>query len=225
VLFYSGGMLKVFWEPENAPRGAKVIGQCGGQPPLNLMDESPICRVCETPMPYFFTVDIGEVLSGKLLSLFYCISCTGNTFPDFPQTPVSSPILTDEAQDLQKDYRIYLHTEQQPQGNPSSPILKKTIHGKYSKAAGYQFSKIGGTPTKYWGKDDNNIHKLLLQIREYDTVSFNRREGTPRQQEHKIFDNDLDFREENDYILFNGIPIYIFAAYDERSAFLVTGRF
>ncbi|SMB97693.1 hypothetical protein SAMN00790413_06130 [Deinococcus hopiensis KR-140] len=176
-------------------------------------------------MPYFFTVDVGEVLSGKLLSLFYCISCTGSTVPEFPQTPVSSPILADEAQALQKDYRLYLHTDEHPQGNAFSPVVEKFIYGKSSRAAGYQFSKIGGTPTKYWGKDDNNIHKLLFQIREYDYVRFHLQEGSPMQQAYKLFDGDPELREENDYMLIAGIPIYIFATHDEKAAFLVTGRF
>lgn len=217
-------MIKVFWRAEDVPRGAGVIGSCGGQPLLHLT-EAPDCRLCGAPMPYFFTLDVSGVLPGRHLSLFYCVSCTGSTVPAFPATPVSRPISAAEARSLQTDYRLYLHEPERPQVEVASPLVETPVYGKASRADAYGGSKIGGTPTKYWGAADGNIHRLLLQIRALDDVVFPRRPGTPRQQAYKLLSDDPEFHDAEHYRLVNGIPIYIFATHDEESAFLVTGRF
>lgn len=218
-------MLKVFWQEPDAPRDSRIIGSCGGQPQLNVGDHSPACLKCGALMPYFFTVDVSDVLPGKLLSLFYCISCTGNTVPEFPATPVSSPISGAEAQEVQKDYRLHLHSAEPRSDDVFSPLIHRPIFGKTPRSNRYQFSKIGGEPTKFWGAEDGNIHKLLLQIRESDDVRFARSSDSPKQSAYKLFDGDPDFIEQEHYILVNGIPVYIFATHDEQAAFLVTGRF
>lgn len=217
-------MQKVFWKPDDAPSGSKVIGQCGGQPKLAL-NESPSCKKCGAPMPFFFTLDVSDVLPGKFLSLFYCVSCTGSTVPVFPLTPISEPISSEEALSRQTDYRIFLHANESPASAVYSPLIETPVLGKKSTTHAYQFSKIGGTPTKYWGKDDGNIHKLLLQIREFEDVTFPKQAGTPQQQAYKLFADGPEFRDWDYYKLVGGIPVYIFATYDEQEAFLVTGRF
>lgn len=213
-------MIKITWNEIN--RRSKAVGWTGGKPNLSATGSYPICKRCGKKLAYYFTMSINEVVKDHFLSLFYCIQCTGSETPELPAN-LNQPVDSRACEQLQQEYRIFIHPDETWSGELFSPLVERQIFSTPSKTEQWGGSHIGGLPSDQ-ELVDSKCGKFIMQLREFNGLRFEVKEGSPPQQAYRLFDDDPEFPERGYYKLFNEIPAYFYLN-EDLCAFVITGRF
>lgn len=197
----------------------------GGKPCIPPSVELPACKICGTPLTFFFQVAFpeGHIWYGKSLALFYCSSSyekhsdkeqfppsinsdarnnfkipEGKLNPETYQTLFRAIVFNTSDGVLRDDYHERV-SYQKISWKPSSRLDKKVpiILGEEPIWVGIR--KYGKEFPAYYG---DQPMKLILQIADY--FNFDRLPDAPPEMEEDFFGDDGAFvpREEPNYTLF-----------------------
>lgn len=195
------------------------LSHIGGYPRFPNHVNLPNCKLCNTPMTFFFQFEfpIKHAWYGKIMAIFSCTNCTVRDFI-IPVSPNFKKIPDYFLEEYEKNFKIivFQNTDDTILRKDYKPILKyeklclERPKGKYFSA------KIGGKPN--WRISDDfpmdymgSSFTFLLQMSDWE---FDKFDDAPKQAEYRWFTFSTGFREDGKYNLFSGSPIYFFGTLD-----------
>jgi hypothetical protein len=196
----------------------------GGLPLMPPSIKLPTCMLCGDQQTFFFQVAFPKDhdWAGKVMAVF---AGTTSGDRDYPTPSAHGPdnsidIPDGHLDNAQTNYRLIVFSalDKLELRQDYTPVLKYTkLQLKPSKRERAKTTRVGGTP--YWHIQDDTPRSymgsrftFLMQI-EYDWM-FEKLDSAPRQAEYAWFPSDPNFRTDDLYCLFSGLPLYFFGTLD-----------
>ncbi len=199
------------------------LSHIGGSPNLPDQFKLPNCKLCNSPMTFFFQVKFPKKhdWAGKIMSVFACTSCTpieGNHYPPF--SPNRKRIPDHFLDDYEKSFHIFAfeNTETSSLRKEYKQVLQfEKIELQSLRSTTMQITRIGGKPnwriSNDFPEDYMGSHfTFLMQI--WDDWAFKKLPNAPRQALFSFLDSSVKFRNDDLYFLFRGAPLYLFGTLD-----------